>query len=121
MAGEGGCGHACLDEKYIWMKSSMHICLDEEYIWMKSMHICLDEEVEPAVLGGGGNRLHARSALHAVRVVDEVRHVELEADARQVEQPLHAARREARGGREYAEDLPCTLGWTTHARVDHAR
>ena len=74
-----------------------------------------------AVLGGGGNRLHARSALHAVRVVDEVRHVELEADARQVEQPLHAARREARGGREYAEDLPCTLGWTMQGRVDHAR
>ena len=100
-----------------WMKSIYR----PSYIWMKSMHVCLDEEVEPAVLGGGGNRLHARSALHAVRVVDEVRHVELEADARQVEQPLHAARREARGGREYAEDLPCTLGWTMQGRVDHAR
>ena len=95
------------------------------YIWMKNiyvyMYICLDEEVEPAVLGGGGDGLHAGGALHAVRVVDEVRHVELEADARQVEQPLHAARREARGGREHAEDLPRTLGWTTHAGVDPAR
>ena len=72
-------------------------------VWV---YACLYEEVEPAVLGGGGDGLHARGALHAVRVVDEVRHVELEADTSEIEQPLHTARREARCGREHAEDLP---------------
>ena len=38
------------------------------------------------MLGRGADGLHAHGALHAVRVVDEVRHVELAADARQIEQ-----------------------------------
>eukprot|EP00327_Prymnesium_parvum_P007840 CAMPEP_0182801670 /NCGR_PEP_ID=MMETSP0006_2-20121128/3075_1 /TAXON_ID=97485 /ORGANISM="Prymnesium parvum, Strain Texoma1" /LENGTH=310 /DNA_ID=CAMNT_0024927005 /DNA_START=211 /DNA_END=1140 /DNA_ORIENTATION=- len=64
----------------------------------------LDEGVEAAVARGGADGLHARGALHAVGVVDDVRHARLRGEAGEVEELVDAARREARGGGEEAED-----------------
>mmetsp|Transcript_36939 Transcript_36939/g.119544 ORF Transcript_36939/g.119544 Transcript_36939/m.119544 type:complete len:331 (+) Transcript_36939:398-1390(+) len=67
----------------------------------------LDEAVEAAVAGGAGDGLHAAVALHAVRIVAEVGHALLGAEARNVEKFVDTARGKARCCREHAEHVVC--------------